>query len=237
MPITMQGEMIEFEGNGQTYSGYLSEAEGGGPGVIVIQEWWGLVDHIKNVADRFAAAGFTALAPDFFHGKVTTDPDDAATMMMALKMEEASAVVKRAIDALLARGSTTGDIVGVVGFCMGGQLALYAATVDDRIRACVDFYGVHPNVDPDYSKLVAPVLGLFAEHDEFVEESALAGLDATLAEHGKARFLHTFPGVKHAFFNDDRPEVYDERAAAQAWEMTLRFLREKIGGEERTFPV
>ena len=120
----MSGEIIEFKGNGQPYTGYISPASNGGPAVIVIQEWWGLVDHIKDIADRFASAGFTALAPDFYHGKSTKSPDEAGKLFMALNISDAEKVLKGAIDALLSHPKCTTKTAGVVGFCMGGQLAL-----------------------------------------------------------------------------------------------------------------
>ena len=116
------GEIIEFKGNGQPYTGYLATAPNGGPGVIVIQEWWGLVDHIKDIADRFAGAGFTALAPDFYHGKKTKSPDEAGKLFMALNISDAEKVLKGAVDALLSNQKCNSKTAGVVGFCMGGQL-------------------------------------------------------------------------------------------------------------------
>jgi carboxymethylenebutenolidase len=158
----MAGTMVQFESNGGTASGYLSTPAGGrGPGVLVIQEWWGLVGHIKNVGDRFAAKGFTALAPDLYHGQTADEPDAAGKLFMALNVAQAEKDLRGAATYLAAHSSTTK--LGAVGFCMGGQLALFAATINPSIGATVDFYGIHPNVKPDYAKLAGPVLGLFAE--------------------------------------------------------------------------
>src|SRR3972149_3805886 len=152
-------QTVEFRSNGGTTSGYLATpAAGKGPGVLVIQEWWGLVQHIKHVADRFAAEGFTALAPDMYHGQTASEPDGAGKLFMALNIAQAEKDLRGAATYLLARAST--KKVGAVGFCMGGQLALYAATLNPSVGACVNFYGIHPNVKPDYSKLSGPVLGL-----------------------------------------------------------------------------
>src|SRR5215208_6521061 len=144
------GEMVEFPFAGGNTGGYLSIPEkGNGPGVVVIQEWWGLVDHIKDVAERFAAEGFVALAPDLYHGEATNEPDEAGKLMMTLDIERAAKDLRGAARYLLAEGGATGARVGVVGFCMGGQLALYAGTVaPDQVGAVVDFYGIHPNVKP-----------------------------------------------------------------------------------------
>ena len=218
--------MVEFAVNGRNAKGYLSKpASGSGPGVIVIQEWWGLVGHIKSVADRFAAAGFTALAPDLYHGESTKSPDDAGKLMMALDIERTEKDLRGAVDYLLAHAR--GDAVGVVGFCMGGQLALFAASKNEKIGACVDFYGVHPSVKPDYSRIHAPVLGLFAEKDGFVDAEAVAGLERSLKDAGVRADLHVYPGVDHAFFNDER-EVYDQKAAEDAWKRVLAFFGANI---------
>src|ERR1044072_231981 len=160
------GEMVQFPFAGGTTGGYLAEPEqGSGPGVIVIQEWWGLVDHIKDVCDRFAAAGFVALAPDLYHGKTTKAPDEAGKLMMALRIDEAEKELEGAVDYLLKHDGVTSKKIGVDGFCMGGALSLYTATKNANIGACVVFYGGHPNVKPDLPNLQAPVLGLYAEKD------------------------------------------------------------------------
>ena len=223
----MRSEMVSFAANGGSADGYLAVPDQPGPGILVIQEWWGLVGHIKEVADRFAAAGFTALAPDLFHGEATTSPDEAGKLFMALEVDRAEQDLRGAADHLATVAS--GDAVGVVGFCMGGQLALYAASKSPRIGACVDFYGVHPNVHPDYGAIRCPVLGLFAENDGFVNAEAVAGLDASLTGAGVAHEFHTYPGTDHAFFNDGRPEVYDADAAADAWDRVIRLFRGCLG--------
>src|SRR4051794_23611625 len=139
--VAEMGDMIEFKSNGATAQGYV--AGEGGPGVLVIQEWWGLNDHIKDIVERFAAAGFVALAPDLYHGKVTTEPDGAGKLMMALNIEQAGKDMSGAIDELQRR---TGRIkVGVVGFCMGGGLALVVSCQrPDAVAAVAPFYGLIP---------------------------------------------------------------------------------------------
>ena len=221
----MPGEMVSFAANGAAAEGYLAVPDQPGPGVLVIQEWWGLVGHIKEVADRFAEAGFTALAPDLFHGEATTSPDAAGKLLMALAVDRAEQDLRGAADHLATVAS--GDAVGVVGFCMGGQLALYAASKSPRIGACVDFYGVHPNVHPDYAAIRCPVLGLFAEKDGFVNAEAVGKLGGSLAAAGVAHQFHTYPGTEHAFFNDRRP-AYDAEASADAWDRVIRLFRENL---------
>ncbi|MGH9960652.1 MAG: dienelactone hydrolase family protein, partial [Pyrinomonadaceae bacterium] len=205
----MAGQSVKFASNGGTTSGYHAIPEKGkGPGVIVIQEWWGLVDHIKDVCDRFADEGYVALAPDLFHGKTTKSPDEAGKLMMALKIDQAEKDLRGAIQYLLSHDATTGDKVGIVGFCMGGALALYAATLNPQVGACVVFYGGHPNVKPDLSKLAAPMLGFYAERDGFVTPESVRQLERQLKELGKSVEVHIYPDTDHAFFNDQRPEVY-----------------------------
>jgi len=223
----MAGTMVEFQANGTKTSGYLATpASGKGPGVLVIQEWWGLVQHIKNVCDRFAAEGFTALAPDMYHGKTASEPDGAGKLFMALNIAQAEKDLRGAAT-YLARHSSTAKL-GAVGFCMGGQLALFAATLNPSIGACANFYGVHPNVKPDYAKLSGPVLGLFAEKDGFVTPQVARDVDAAIKKTGKQSEIHIYPGVDHAFFNDDRPDAYNKAAADDAWRRTLTLFRQHL---------
>src|SRR5437016_10883070 len=145
----MAGKMVQFPSNGHTTDGYLATpASGKGPGVLVIQEWWGLVPHIKAVCDRFAAAGFSALAPDMYQGKTASEPDGAGKLFMALNIEQAEKDLRGAATYLLGQSST--KKIGAVGFCMAGQVALYAATLNPSVSARVTFYGIHPTVTPDY---------------------------------------------------------------------------------------
>jgi carboxymethylenebutenolidase len=226
------GTTIEFRANGETMSGYLAEPPAGkanGRGVVVIQEWWGLVPHITHVADRFAAEGYVALAPDLWRGERTTKPDEAAGLFMALNVPRADKDLRGAIMALGERGAK--GKVGVVGFCMGGQLALYAAASNpDRVGAAVDFYGIHPNVHPDLAKLECPVLGLFGEEDASISAEAIHGLADAIRENGGTITTAIYPGAGHAFFNDARPEAYNAAAAADAWKKTLAFLGENLAG-------
>ena len=224
------GELVEFKANGGTGSGYLAIPRAGrgfqqGPGVIVIQEWWGLVDHIKDVCERFANEGFVALAPDLYHGKATKSPDEAGKLMMALNIDQAEKDLSGAVGYLLDHDAVTGDKVGVVGFCMGGALALYAASKNANINACVVFYGIHPNVKPDLANLQGPVLGNYAEKDQFVTPDAVHQLEEQLKALGKRVDFKIYPGTDHAFFNDTRPEVYNAQAAADAWQRTIQVLR------------
>ncbi len=223
------GAMVQFPMNGDRGGGYLATpSSGAGPGVVVIQEWWGLVDHIQTVADRLAGAGFVALAPDFYEGRTTTSPDEAGKLMMALDIAAAEKKLRGAIDYLLSRDEVAGERVGTVGFCMGGQLSLYAACANPRVGACVDFYGIHPNVKPDLAALQAPVLGFFAERDGFVSPAAARQLENDLRAAGKQVEITVFEGADHAFFNDTRAEVYHEAHARHCWERLIAFYREHL---------
>lgn len=215
-----KGRMVDFQA-------YVSTPPSGrGPGVLVLQEWWGLVGHIKNVCDRFAEEGFTALAPDLYHGKTADEPDAAGKLFMALNIQQAERDLRAAIEFLATYSST--EKLGAVGFCMGGQLALFAATLNPAIGATVDFYGIHPNVKPDYAKLSGPVLGLFAEKDAFVTPAVAREVDRAIRAAGKNSEIHIYPGIDHAFFNDERSDVYNRAAATDAWRRTLAFLHRHV---------
>jgi len=221
---------VEFQCGGRKTTGHLAVPKAGkGPGVIVLQEWWGLVPHITQLADRFAAEGFTALAPDLYHGECTTDSVVAGRLMMGLEVPKVAEDLKGAIDFLRARQECSSKKVGTVGFCLGGQLSLYAACLHaDAVGACVNYYGIHPNVKPDVAKLAAPVLGFFAEKDAYVNGAVVKELSDRLTKAGKKHEFKTYAGVNHAFFNDTRPDVYDAAAAADSWAKTLAFFRANL---------
>jgi carboxymethylenebutenolidase len=226
----MAGEMVQFQSNGQTASGYLALPPGGkGPGVIVIQEWWGLVQHIKEVADRLAAEGYVVLAPDFYHGEQTREPDEAGKLMMELQIERVEKDARGAVNYLLSHPAQQGEKVGIVGFCMGGQLALYAASKNPKIGACVVYYGGHPKFEADIATLQAPVLGFYAENDNFVTPEKARELEQALKAAGKTVEIHIYPDTDHAFFNDHRPEVYNAAAAQDTWRRMLAFFKQHLG--------
>lgn len=225
------GEIVEFPSNGSTGQGYLATPEGGtGPGVLVIQEWWGIVDHIRDVCERFASEGFVALAPDLYRGKTTAEPDEAGKLMMALDIERAAKDLSGGERFLEERAA--GERIGIVGFCMGGGLALFAGTLEPEIvKAVVPFYGLIPwqAAQPDYSKMRAAVQGHYAADDDMADAEAVAALRKTLEAHGIESELFVYPDTDHAFFNDTRPEVHDPEASRLAWERTITFLRSKLG--------
>lgn len=217
------GEMVTFASNGGSATGYLALPEGGsGPGVIVIQEWWGLVPHITEVADRLAAAGYVALAPDLYRGQSSGEPDGAGKLMMGLNLAQAAKDMSGAVDLLIERSGR--PKVGVVGFCMGGGLALVLACQrPDAVAVAAPYYGVipWPTAQPDFSALSAVVVGEYAEHDDFASPEATRALEAQLCELGKDATMHIHPDTQHAFYNDTRPDVYDAAASETAWTRTL----------------
>jgi carboxymethylenebutenolidase len=220
------GSEIEIASGGERLRAYLAlPARGRGPGVVVLQEWWGLVDQIRDVCDRLAREGFVALAPDLYRGESTRDPGVAGRLMMDLAIPRAARDLEAAVNALVNHDAVNGGKVAALGFCMGGQLALYAASLTPRISAVVDCYGVHPKVRVDYARLRAPVMGVFAERDAFVPPEAVHQLEADLRAAGVRTDFTIFPGVDHAFLNDARPDVYDAAAAQRAWGQILSFLR------------
>ena len=226
----MSGTMVEFPANGTAAGGYLAVPDGGrGPGVVVLQEWWGLVPQIKGVCDRLASEGFVALAPDLYHGEMAehTEMDRAGELMTSLPPDRAARDMSAAIDHLLSLDATSGNTVGVIGFCMGGMLTLVSAAQEgDRVAAAVPFYGA-PLGDgaPDWSGLTAAVEGHLAENDDFFPPEAINALGAELREAGRDVVFHVYEGTGHGFANEENPlGTWDEAAAATAWARTLAFL-------------
>jgi carboxymethylenebutenolidase len=223
------GQRVEFPSNGHTCSGYLATpASGSGPAVVVIQEWWGLVRHIEDICERFAAEGFIACAPDLYHGKVAKSPDEATKMLMELDADRAAQEINGAGRFLLARPECSSQTYGVVGFCMGGALAKYAATKDEKAGAAVSFYGGFKKVQIDWSNLRGPILLFAGENDKGVTAEGERELAEKLRGMGKDATVKTYPDADHAFFNDTRPEVYNAEASEDAWRLTLDFFRRNV---------
>ena len=219
----MPGQLVSFPANGHTTSGYLAGDPAGARPVLVVQEYWGLVDHIKDVCDRFAKAGFVALAPDLYHGESAKSPDEAGKLFMALNIAQAGKDLRGAAQYLLSRPGVASRRVPVLGFCMGGQLALYAAQeYPEVISAAIDFYGVHPKVTIEPGRVKVPVQFHFAEHDNSTSLPQAKALVASLTGAGVKVEAH-FYDAEHAFFNDTRPR-YNAECARLAWERTLAFL-------------
>lgn len=223
---------MSFPSNGSEGQGYLAvPASGSGPGVVVIQEWWGLNDQIKEVCGQFADEGFVALAPDLYRGEVTAEPDEAAKIMMALNIERAAKDMAGAIAALQAHDAVSSKQVGVIGFCMGGGLALWLATLRPAdVGAVVPFYGVipWPGAQPDYSKLQSPVQGHYAENDDFASPEQVKKLEDELRGLGKQVEFFTYPGSQHGFANHHRPDQHHADHTDVAWRRTIEFFRANV---------
>ncbi len=221
---------VEFPSGARSTPGYLAEpAAGSGLATIVLQEWWGLDEHIRGVCDRFAAEGFFALAPNLYRGEATTKPSEAQQKMMALSIDQAEADMCGAADYLASREGFEGLGVGSVGFCLGGGLSVWALAACPKVTAAVSYYYVMPHGKPDFSRLKGPVLGHFGTADEFVSSEAAAELESELRGAGAEVTFHHYAGATHAFFNDSsRPERvgrYDPAAAQSSWQRTVSFLR------------
>lgn len=217
-------------GDGQAH-GYLAlPPSGSGPGVIVIQEWWGLTDDMAEVTDRLAQAGFVALAPDLYGGRTTHDAEEAGAMLSSLPVDESARDLAGAVDFLLAHEAVTSSTVGAIGFCMGGGFVLLlAAQQGDRISAAVPFYGVGPAVPSTYGGLTAAVQGHYGEQDAmYPADDARRQAEQIRTESG-AEVEFFFYEAGHAFANDrDRMGTYDAEDASLAWDRAVAFLREKV---------
>jgi carboxymethylenebutenolidase len=226
------GDMVSYPSNGDTCDGYLAmPSSGSGPGVIVIQEWWGLVDHVRDVTDRFAAAGFVALAPDFFHGAKTDEPDEAQRLLMGLAMDRAAKDIQGTAHYLAGRDEVTGQGVGVVGFCMGGSLALWTGALAQEVKVAVGFYPAIPweKMQPSWGSYANKTAMIHASEEDGTSKAegvqqALHGIE----EAGGEVEVYDYPGSSHAFFNDTRPEVYDKKHADAAWRRTLDLLKSRL---------
>ncbi|MFN2452208.1 MAG: dienelactone hydrolase family protein [Candidatus Dormibacteria bacterium] len=224
------GETVDFPSNGHSGSGYLATPNGGpGPGVVVCQEWWGLLPQIEGVCDRLAAQGFSALAVDLYHGDAASlrEPDEAQKLAMALNIDTAARELSGAVTYLLGSGRAEGAAVGTVGFCMGGGLAMYLASLRPEVTATVTYYGVvrWEQAQPRVDRITGPVLGHYGTADHSNPREKVEDLESRLRAAGVAVEFHWYEGADHAFFNEERPEVFDAAAAQLSWDRTLAFFR------------
>ena len=221
---------IEFPSNAGTTRGYLAAPAGEqGPAVVVLQEWWGIEEHIRSVCDRLAAEGFYALAPDLYAGETTTQPSEAEQKMMALSMDQVEPQMCGAAEHLAAQPGFEGTGVGALGFCLGGGLSVWAAANCAQISAAVSYYYVMPHGKPDFAKVKGPVLGHFGTADEFIKHDEAKALESELSEAGVDVSFNYYDGAGHAFFNEtDRLGTYDADAARLSWERTVSFLRSAL---------
>ncbi len=223
---------VTFPSNGGQAHGYLATPPSdGGPGVIVIQEWWGLDNHIADVTDRFAREGFVALAPDLYGGKLAHDENEAMNYLMSLDVKQAAKDLSGAVDFLLARDDVTGNQVGVVGFCMGGGFVLFlAAEVGDKVAAAVPFYGLGPGFEnADVSRITADVQGHYGEQDQMFPVEKILEFEEKLRKEAKGEVTFYYYPAGHAFHDDENKlGNYDKDCAQQAWQRTIEFLKAKL---------
>jgi len=224
-------ETIQFSANGGTASGYLAKPVEGGPypGVVVIQEWWGLNPNICDIANRIAAEGYVALAPDLFHGSVTAEPDEAQKLMMSLQEPNALLDMSGAVAALQARDDVRADRIGVTGFCLGGGMSLLLAMNNPAVTAAAPFYGVPGAGLDNAGQIQGAVMGFFAGRDEWINAEVVAGLETALNGAGVRNEIHMYPDSDHGFFNDTS-DIHDPEAAADAWDKLKAFFAAELQG-------
>jgi carboxymethylenebutenolidase len=225
----IQTKTVQFPAGGREAMGYLAwaEAEAKRPGLLVLQEFWGVNDHIKDVTRRLAAEGFVALAPDMYDGKVTTDPTEARQLLTSLDQAAALQKLNGAVEYLKSNANVITDKIGVIGFCMGGFLALNVACHNRDVRVATPFYGRIPP-DSVLENLTAPVLYFFGEQDHHLPAADVDRLEQFINRTGRAGGVVRYPQADHAFFNDTRKEVYRETDAKDAWGKALSFLRKYL---------
>ncbi len=195
------------------------------PGLVVVQEWWGLNDQIKKTADRFANAGFRTLVPDLYRGKLAHDSSEANHLMSELDWKSAQQDIQAAVTHLKESGNKK---CGVLGFCMGGALTLIAAATVKEVGASVCFYGIPPDEAADLTRIDAPLMCHFATEDDWCNAQAINALEKKLKAGNVPYTLFRYDETQHAFFNEDRPEVYDEDAAKESFERSLHFLKKNL---------
>lgn len=225
------GDIVSFEALGKSNSAYVAwpKSIGPWPGVVVVQEWWGLDDHIKSIVDRLAEAGFAAIAPDLYDGEVATEPDEAKKLRMALVWDEALAVIQGAINFLVAHPGVSPKKIGVTGFCLGGGLTWHAAAKLEQVGAVAPFYGGGPEMtDEEVARIIVPVLAIFGELDKVVSPEVANQRAAQMDKAGVQHETIIYPDAQHAFFNDTRAAVYNPTAAADAWQRLVAFFQETL---------
>ncbi len=225
--------MVQYPSEGVTVRAYLVGEKGNAnrPAIIVVQEWWGLNDHMKDIATRYAKEGYIAIVPDLYSrlgNKVTKSPDEAGKLMGMLKQEDGLKDLQATIAYLKTVPEVDAARIGVTGFCMGGSYALMLPCVNSSIKAAVPFYGQVPNPDTPLQKLACPVLYIYGEDDGWITKADVQRLANALKKYDKAGEIKTYPGAPHAFFNNTRQDVYKQVEAKDAWARTLAFFKKHL---------
>lgn len=221
----MATETLSFNTAGGETTAYVATPENGnGKAVILIQEWWGLNEHIKDIARRYADEGFTAIAPDLYRGKLATNPQEAGKMMADLQIDDGIDTIKNAIDA--ARAQYGFEHFGISGYCMGGTYSLRAACLLEGLSAAAPFYGDIPEEEV-LKNLTAPTVFVSGTKDQWINAEKVGYLEE-MTEKYELPVTSVKYEADHAFFNDTRPEVYDETAARDAWAKVIGLFNDKL---------
>lgn len=226
MPESIVTETVSFGTNGDTADGYLARpiSQGPHPALIVIQEWWGLDAHIKDITERFGRLGFAAIAPDLYHGQFTSEPDEARKLAMAMESHRAALEIDGAARWLLQQPYAKGPKFGCVGFCMGGGLVLTTAIRNYDVAAAIVYYGGLPNPPEQLEAIQAPVLAFYGDD----EADRANQLQQVLRQHNKSIELHIYEGAPHGFFNDFNEGAYNRTAAYDTWPRAVHFFQEHL---------
>jgi len=227
--------MVSYPGDGVTVTAYMvgPKAKGRYPAIIIVQEWWGLNDHIKDIARRYAREGYVAIAPDLYSRlghKVTADSNEAGKLMESLHQADGLKDLSATVTYLKTVEGVDANRLGIAGFCMGGSYALLLPCVTGDIKAAVPFYGQVPNPDSPLKNLAAPVLYIYGEDDGWITKADVQRLRDALRKYNKPGEVKTYPGCPHAFFNDTRKDVYRPAEAADAWKRSTSFFHQHLQG-------
>ncbi|MGQ0665490.1 MAG: dienelactone hydrolase family protein [Nitrospiraceae bacterium] len=233
MAESIRETTVQYPSSGITVRAFVAspQAKDRRPAVIVIQEWWGLTDHIKDIARRYAVEGYVAIAPDLYSrlgNALPTDAGEAGKLMNTLKQEDGLKDLNATVAYLKSVPEVDGTRIGVTGFCMGGSYALMLPCINAEIKAAVPFYGQVPNPDGPLQKLSAPVLYLYGEDDGWITKADVQRLAAALKKYNKPGEIKTYPGAPHAFFRDTDKSVYRPEAAKDAWARATKFFRQHL---------
>jgi carboxymethylenebutenolidase len=233
MAESIRETMVQYPSGNVTIRAYVAapQTKERRPAIIVIQEWWGLTDHIKDVARRYAAEGYVAIAPDLYSrlgNAITTDPGEAGKLMNTLQQEDGLKDLNATVAYLKSVPEIDASRLGVTGFCMGGSYALMLPCVNKDIKAAVPFYGQVPNPDAPLEQLAAPVLYIYGEDDGWITKADVQRLATGLKKYRKSGEIKTYSGAPHAFFRDTDKAVYRPEAAKDAWMRATAFFKQQL---------
>jgi carboxymethylenebutenolidase len=226
--------MVQYPSEGVTVRAYGVTPPGKArAAIIIVQEWWGLNDHVKDIARRYARQGYVSIAPDLYSrqgNKITKDPNEAGKLMNALQQADGLKDLNATVAYLKTVPEADANRIGVTGFCMGGTYALMLPCTNPGIKAAVPFYGWVPNPDTPLQKLACPILYIYGEEDGFITRADVQRLANALKKYNKTGEIKTYPGASHAFFNDTRKEVYKPAEANDAWTRAVAFFKQHLSG-------